>query len=214
MTAEGGRTGRRPGSKPTRQQILDAARQTFAAQGFRGATIRAIARAADVDPALVHHYFKSKQDLWAATVQFPEHAAPQVLQALHGDPATRGERLTRAYLTLWEDPQTRNQMAIITTSALTSDQAMAHLRPAITDVLAQIAATTVAGPDPELRFQLAMAHLLGVAVIRHLTQAPPLCVLPFDDLIARVAPAVQSHLTRETGRAPATQHPRQPNPHR
>jgi AcrR family transcriptional regulator len=196
MTAEGGRTGRRPGSRPTRQHILDAARQTFAAQGYRGATIRAIARAADVDPALIHHYFTSKQDLWAATVQFPEHAAPQVLQALHGDPGTLGERLTRVYLALWEDPRTRSQMTIITKSALTSDEAMARLRPAITDVLAQITtATTVAGPDPELRFQLAMGHLLGVAIIRHLTHAPPLSDLPFDDLIARVAPTVQSHLS-------------------
>jgi AcrR family transcriptional regulator len=189
------RTGRRPGTNPTREQIIDAARETFAAHGFRGATIRAIAHAAEVDPALIHHYFTSKENLFAVTLQFPEHAAPRVLAALRGDPATFGERLSRAYLGLWEDPQTRRQMAIITKSALTSADALARVRPAVMDVLGQIGTTDLGGPDREVRFQVAMGHLLGVACVRHLAQAPPLSELSFDELVARVAPAVQLHLT-------------------
>jgi AcrR family transcriptional regulator len=191
----GGRTGRRSGHQPTRREIVDAARQQFAAHGYRAATIRAIARAAGVDPALIHHYFGSKETLFAATLEFPARAAPDVLAALDGDTAGIGERLTRAYLELWEDPTTHEQMEILTKSALTSADAMARVRPTITRVLGQISTTKLKGPDPEVRFQLAVSHLLGVACVRHLTQAPPLCDLPFEDLVARVAPAVQLHLT-------------------
>jgi hypothetical protein len=86
-------------------------------------------------------------------------------------------------------------MEILTKSSLTSTEAMARVRPAIARVVAQIRTTDLPGPDPEISFQLAMSHLLGVACVRHLTQAPPLSTLPFEDLVARLAPAVQLHLT-------------------
>lgn len=191
----GRRTGRRPGHQPTRREILDAARQLFAAHGYRATTIRAIAAAAHVDPALIHRHFGSKENLFAATLDFPDQAAPNVLAALHGSPAGLGERLTRAYLGLWEDTSTREQMKILTKSSLTSTETMARVRPAIARVVGQIRTTDLPGPLPEISFQLAMGHLLGVACVRHLTQAPPLTTLPFEDLVARVAPAVQLHLT-------------------
>ena len=65
------RTGRRPGNPDTRQAVLDAARATFAESGFDGASIRRIAGRAGVDPALVHHYFGTKDDLFMATVELP-----------------------------------------------------------------------------------------------------------------------------------------------
>jgi AcrR family transcriptional regulator len=190
----GGRTGRRPGHQPTRREICDAARQLFAADGYRATTIRAIAAAANVDPALIHRHFGSKENLFAATLDFPAQAAPNVLAALHSTPAGLGERLTRAYLRLWEDPSTREQMEILTKSSLTSTETMARVRPAIARVVGQIRTTDLPGPHPEIGFQLAMGQLLGVACVRHLTQAPPLSTLPFEDLVARVAPAVQLHL--------------------
>jgi AcrR family transcriptional regulator len=189
------RTGRRPGSQPTRQEIVDAARELFATRGYRSTTIRAIAAAAGVDPALVHRFFGSKENLFAATLEFPEQAAPNVLAALHGDQADIGERLTRAYLNLWEDATSREQMKILTMSALTNTEAMTPVRAAIGRVLGQLRTTDITGPDPEVRFQLAMGHLLGVACVRHLTRVPPLSDLPFEDLVARVAPAIQSHLS-------------------
>jgi AcrR family transcriptional regulator len=194
MPGTGGRTGRRPGTNPTRQQILEAAREAFAASGFRGATIRAIAQSAEVDPGLVHHYFPTKADLLGACVQLPDGAVPTVLAILGGDSADIGDRLTRAYLTLWEDQQTRRQMEIITKLSLTDPLAMAHVRPALMEVLASVV-DHLEAPDPQMRFQLAMSQLLGVAVLRHLTRLPPLSTLAFDDLVARVARTVQLHLS-------------------
>lgn len=188
-------TGRRPGSQPTRQGIVDAARGIFAARGFRGATVRAIAKAADVDAAMISHYFGTKEALFAAAMEFPEDTPARLLAALAGDQAGLGERLTRAYLQLWEDEQTRAQMMIATRATLTSDEARAKARPQIVEMLRQAEATAVPGPDPHKRFALAMAHLLGVASVRHLSQIPPIRDMPLDELVDRTAPAVQLHLT-------------------
>jgi AcrR family transcriptional regulator len=187
--------GRRPGTQPTRQTIVDAAREMFAAKGFRGATVRAIAEAAGVDSSMIGHYFGTKQNLFAATLEFPADAPDRLVAALVGEPAGLGERLTRTYLGLWEDPATRSQMVIATRTALSSDEAMARSRPMIAQMIADAVGTDVPGPDPEKRFALAMAHLLGVATVRHLSRVPPLCEMPFEEVIARTAPAVQVHLT-------------------
>jgi AcrR family transcriptional regulator len=191
----GARTGRRPGETPTRRQILDAARDSFSAKGFRGATVRAIAGAAEVDPALILHYFGSKEDLFAATLEFPEDAVARLQTALHGDPEGIGERLTRAYLELWENPETRSQMVIVVRSGFASDDAMSRLRPVIQRMLGEVYTTATPRAHPEAGFALAMAQLLGVACVRHITAIPPLRDLPFDDLVAQIAPTIQIHLT-------------------
>ena len=167
---------------------------TFAAEGFQGATYRLIAQAADVDPALIRHYFGSKEKLFAETLEFPEGAPDRVRASLDGDPSGLGERLARAYLGLW-DLETRHQMVILTRSALTSEPAMARLRPVIAGVISQVTATSIPGPNPEARFSLAMGQLYGVASVRHLTGTPPLRDLSFDDLIALIAPSIQLQLT-------------------
>lgn len=189
------RIGRRPGGNPTRQEIVDAARGIFATSGYRGATIRAIADAADVDPALIHHYFGAKEKLFAATLEFPEDAPARLVSALAGPADGIGERLTRAYLELWEDTATRSQMVIAVRASLSSEQAMDRVRPTIVQMLGQASTSDVPGPDPEKRFALAMAHLVGVATVRHISRIPPLCDLPFAELVARTAPAVHLHLT-------------------
>ena len=188
------RIGRRPGAQPTRQQIVDAAREVFAAKGFRGATVRAIAEAGGVDPSMITHYFGTKQGLFLATLEFPTDAPARLLAALVGDPSGLGERLTRAYLELWEDPRTRKQMVIATRASLSDDEAMARSRPMIAGMIADAVTTDVPGPDPEKRFALAMAHLLGVATVRHISKVPPLCEMPLEEVIAWTAPAIQLDL--------------------
>ena len=69
--------GRRPGGVDTRQAIVEAARVDFAEQGYDGTSLRGIARRAEVDPALVHHYFGGKPQLFAAVMDIPaDPAAP------------------------------------------------------------------------------------------------------------------------------------------
>ena len=69
------RTGRRPGSEDTRGRVLAAAREAFGERGFEGASVRDIAARAGVDPALVHHYFGTKQQLFVAAIRLPARGA-------------------------------------------------------------------------------------------------------------------------------------------
>src|SRR2546421_12192837 len=87
------RLGRPAGSPPNREAILAAARDQFAARGYESATIRGIAAAAGVDPALVHHYFGSKDRLFAAAVELPLAPSAVVPEPLGGDGGRPGERL-------------------------------------------------------------------------------------------------------------------------
>lgn len=64
------------GPKPTRMdpdQILDAAQEVFARDGLRAASLRAIAKQAGCDPALIYYHFDSKEAMFAALLvrRFP-----------------------------------------------------------------------------------------------------------------------------------------------
>ena len=63
--------GRRPGNVDTKSEIVEAAKRVFAAKGYDGASLRAVAREAEVDPALVHHYFDGKAALFVAAMALP-----------------------------------------------------------------------------------------------------------------------------------------------
>lgn len=181
------------GDGSNREQILQAARAEFAAKGFRGATMRSIAARAGFDVALLAHYFGNKDGLFAATMALPEQATSLLLGALSGDPETQGERLTRSYLSLWEDASSGPQMQVLARSALIHEAAAASMRTIMTGTISRPEiAPLLAGR--QVGFTLAMSHLLGIAFIRYLNRIPYIAELDFDTLVARVAPATQLHL--------------------
>src|SRR3954454_7211178 len=93
--------GRRPGTADRRGEILDVARREFAEKGDDRASVRGIARAAKVDPALVHHFLGSNEQVFVPAMRLP--VAPGVLlpDVLAGAPAPLGERFARVFLGLW-----------------------------------------------------------------------------------------------------------------
>src|SRR3989442_254727 len=126
------RTGRRPGNQDTREAILAAAREVFAERGFDGASIRAIATSAGVDPALVHHYFGTKDELFLATVEAPLDPAKLITPILDGDPAELPERLLRVFLSVWDNPVTGTAALAIVRSAVQHDWSARMLREFLT----------------------------------------------------------------------------------
>ena len=195
MTTTGERPGRPARSESgNRERILNAAREEFAARGFRGATMRSIAARAGFDVALLAHYFTNKDGLFAATMTIPDHALDVLLASLTGDPDTQGERLTRSYLSLWEDAATGPQMQVLVRSVMSNEAAASSIKKLLTGaIVGPEVATLLAGR--QLGFTLAMSHLLGIASTRHLTRIPQVAELDFDSLVARVAPATQLYLT-------------------
>ncbi|MFF9041106.1 TetR family transcriptional regulator [Streptomyces sp. NPDC014892] len=179
-----------------RDRILAAAREEFSERGYDKASVRGIAKAAGVDSALVHHYFGTKEQVFEAAVTLSFGPAMQAPQAVEEGPLDGvGERLTRFVFGVWENPATRTPLLAIVRSAVNNEAAAAVFRRIIaTQVLRRIA-DRLEVPDAELRAELAAAQLVGIAMLRYVIKVEPLASADPEQIIARVAPVVQAHLT-------------------
>ncbi|MGI5951690.1 MAG: TetR family transcriptional regulator [Brooklawnia sp.] len=199
------RGGRPPGSDGSlREAILDAARELFAANGYRGTTMRAVAAAAGVDVALVAHYFKNKDGLFTATLQTPEDGLRKLQEALGAPLAQRGKALATAYLDLWEAPATGEQLRVVARSALGNETFGEQIENQLSGLLGITRAPNEHQPGPRTSTGLALAQLLGIAVARHLVRVPLVAALPFDELVELVAPGIQTLLELEHARTELT----------
>ncbi len=186
--------GRRPGATTTKDAILDAARDLFSTRGYEGTTIRGIATSAGVDPALVHHFFGSKDDLFLTVLEVPETVMADIPRLISGDLPHAGEQLARFYLGLYESPGTRAAMLTAIRSAIAQEQAARVLRESISARLF-VAVRDVLPDRAELRMSLAMAHLTGLAIGRYVFRVPPVADMPVDELVSWVGPTLQRYLT-------------------
>ncbi|SMQ18010.1 transcriptional regulator, TetR family [Streptomyces sp. Ag82_O1-12] len=192
------RRGRPPRTEAadTRDRILSAARDEFSERGYEKTSVRGIAKSAGVDPALVHHYFGTKEQVFEAAITLSFGPALQAPKAIEEGPLDGvGERLARFFFGIWENPATRAPLLAIVRSALTNDTAAAVFRRIIaTQVLRRIA-VRLELPDAELRAELAAAQLVGTAILRYVLKIEPLASADPEQVIARLAPVVQGHLT-------------------
>ncbi|MFP8908241.1 TetR/AcrR family transcriptional regulator [Streptomyces atacamensis] len=193
--------------KAARDRILASARAEFAERGYDKASIRSIARGAEVDPALVHHYFGTKEQVFeaAAEVSFAPAAEGLGRLAPHG-PDGLGEELVRFFLGVWENPASRAPLLAVVRSALSNETAARIFRRMVTRQLMARVARRLDAPDRELRVELAAAQMVGVAIMRYVLGIEPLASADPEDLVARLSPAVQHHLAGPAG--PAGEQPR------
>ena len=193
--APAGRTGRRPGPNQTRAAILDAARTAFAERGYDGVSIRAVGRAAGVDPALVHRFYGSKEALFVAAMELPVSPSALVEGLLAEGVEHLGERLVRTFLTLFDEPVAFAPFLALIRAAVSNDRAAAMLREFIArEVLGRLAAA--ASPDrPELRASLAGSQVVGLAMARYVVGVPPLAGTERETVVACVGPTIQRYLT-------------------
>lgn len=196
------RTGRRPGDSGTRAAILDAARQSFGASGYAGTTIRGVARAAGVDPALVHRFYGSKESLFAATLDLP--GDPSVLlPALLGEGLDGlGERVVGTFLALWDATPGQGPMLALIRSAVADERSAELLRDFLTRVAMGPLATAAGGDSPELRASLVASQMVGLAVTRYVLRLEPLASIPAAELAAHVGPTLDRYLTGTLGSTP------------
>jgi AcrR family transcriptional regulator len=191
------RTGRRPGASGTRDAILDAARRAFAEQGYQHATIRGVAELAGVDPALVHHYFGTKQELFVAAVQLPVNPVEQLTAVLAQDPDQAGRRMVELFLSIWDHAADQSPLLALVRSAVGDEHAAGMLREFLTEeVLGQIA-HRLGSPDARLRATLVGSQLIGLAMARYIIRVEPLASTPSAQVAAAVGPTVQRYLTGE-----------------
>ncbi|MEV0239649.1 TetR family transcriptional regulator [Streptomyces sp. NPDC050674] len=183
-------------SADTRDRILAAARDEFSERGYEKTSVRGIAKSAGVDSALVHHYFGTKEQVFEAAITQSFGPALQAPKAIEEGPLDGvGERLARFFFGIWENPATRAPVLAIVRSALTNETAAAVFRRIVaTQVLRRIAGR-LEQPDAELRAELAAAQLVGTAILRYVVKVEPLASADPEQIIARIAPVVQGHLT-------------------
>ncbi|CAM5644075.1 TetR family transcriptional regulator [Streptomyces spiroverticillatus] len=180
-----------------RDRILDAARAEFAERGYDKTSVRGIARAAGVDSALVHHYFGTKDEIFAASVEVSFEPA-LAMEALVGQgPDGIGERIARYFFSVWENPATRGPLLAVVRSALTHEAAAKVLRGFVLRRLLERIAEDLDVPDPTFRAELAVSHMVGIAVVRYALRVEPLASAPVDDIVALVAPTLQRYLTEQ-----------------
>ncbi|MCC3314415.1 TetR/AcrR family transcriptional regulator [Nocardia africana] len=189
------RSGRRAGESGTREAILDAARTRFAEVGFDKASIRSIAGAAGVDPALVHHYFGTKQQLFSAALNLP--IDPELIRApIRAAELDRlGETVVRTVVGAWDSSVGVHAVAAFRGILAGGDAALARsflLEVALKDVREKVDSPPGSGTT---RVVLAVSQMIGLLVARKILQVEPVASMPLDELAAAVGPTIQRYLT-------------------
>lgn len=192
----GGRAarGRRPGGVDTRAEVLSAARAEFADRGYDGASVRGIARAAGVDPSLVHHFFGSKEQLFVATMHLPVVPGDVIPQIVAEGVDGLGERIVRLFLSVYGDPVSREPLLALLRSALTHERAASMMRGFVTEALVGRIAAGLGLPDAGLRAALVGSQLMGLFVARYVVGLEALARADDEEVIALVGPVLQHYL--------------------
>ncbi|RDV11412.1 TetR/AcrR family transcriptional regulator [Arthrobacter sp. RT-1] len=194
--AAGVRRGRRGGSAASRDHILETARRQFAEHGFEGTSLRQVARVAGVDPAMIHHFFKGKDELFALSVELPADPE-QVLSGVAGsDPGQRAELIIRAVLRLWESPAQPSLVAFLR-GTLGSKAKTALLREMVNrTIISRIMAGVPGTPDEvALRGDLVATQMVGLMMVRYVVRLEPLASAEPEDIVRLISPNVQRYLT-------------------
>lgn len=191
-----GRRGRRPAGEDTRAQIVEAARAEFAEKGYDGTSMRAVARQAGVDPALVHHYFDGKADLFArAVVQAEVNPAALIDAVVHESHGDLGGRIILGFLAVWDDPANNERLVAMLRGAQASDEVGDLFREFITrEVIGRFAHEAEPSGAP-MRGALVASQILGLATARYVLRLEPLASATAADLARWVGPTIQRYLT-------------------
>ncbi len=157
--------------------------------------MRAIARGAGVDAALLHHYFGSKDRLFLAALEFPVDPEQVVAHVLGGDRGVVGERVARFVLGLWEQPAVLERLLALIRAAATTEAVAQLMREfAVGQLIGRIAAGLEV-EDPELRTELMVSQIIGLAMVRYVIKVEPLASATTEELVPLLAPTFQRYLT-------------------
>jgi AcrR family transcriptional regulator len=195
------RRGRRGGTTESRDRILDAARRLFAEHGFEGTSLRQVARAAGVDPAMVHHFFNGKDELFAQSVELPADPEEVLADVSAARPEQRAELIVRAVLRLWESPAQPSLLAFLR-GTLSSKARTGLLRELVTRTVVSRITAGVPGPPQEvaLRGDLVATQVVGLMMVRYVVRLEPIASAAREDVVRLVAPNVQRYLTGDLAR--------------
>lgn len=190
------RSGRRPGASVTREAIRAAAIEQFAERGYDRPSMRSIAQQAEVDPALVSHYFGSKHALFVDVVELPFDPA-QVIPTLFGDGdrAQIGARVAGFLIGVLEQPSGRQPIIGLVRAAASEPEAARMVRDLLTQQIFARVVEQLRVDDAALRANLVASQIVGLVTARYIVGLEPLASMSAEDVAAAVAPTLQRYLT-------------------
>jgi AcrR family transcriptional regulator len=179
-------------SDRTRDVILQAARAQFASRGYHRTTIRSVATAAEIDPAMVMRYYRNKAGLFEAAMA--RTAIP--LPDLRGTPRSRlGEQVVRFFINRWEGDPADDPLAFLIRSAVNDEASAERLREVFATQVATPMEEAIGGDDAERRIALVATQMLGLALCRYILRLEPVVSMDLERLREDLAVTVERYLT-------------------
>lgn len=176
------------------EQILAAARASFASRGYAGTTLRDVAAAAEVDRALINYYFTGKAGLLAAAIEPPQSLIQAATRAAAAPLRHRGRELVDTMLAQWETPRTAEVLRSIILTAAHEPAAMQRLRQVFSTSLLPAVAANLDDQERMLRASLVSSQMIGVAIARYVWRVGALAELDHDQVVRYIAPTIQRYL--------------------
>ncbi|MEC3914896.1 TetR/AcrR family transcriptional regulator [Nocardia sp. CDC160] len=178
-------------SDATKAAILEAARRRFAEDGYRKATIRAIAADADIDPSMVMRYYGNKDGLFDAALDI-DLELPDLAAAV---PDSLGALIAGRFLELWEQPPTSEILLTLMRSALSDDIVVERMQRIFAQQIMPAVLRFGDPSDAPHRAGLIATQILGLALCRYVLKLPPVVALTHEQIVADIGPTVQRYLT-------------------
>jgi AcrR family transcriptional regulator len=175
-------------------RILAAAQQAFADTGYAGTTIRAVARAADVDPALVYHYFGSKEALLDAATNPPPRWLESIAKTWATPLSELGAALLRLMLGAWADDEIGPVLRSVLQTAAHEQSTREKLRRVVEGQLMGVSQLGSDDADRKVRSGLISSQIMGLAMMRYIWQIEPVASMSDDALVAAIAPNLQRYI--------------------
>ena len=169
----------------TKAVILNAARERFAELGYEGATVRAIAADANIDPSMVMRYFGSKDQLFAAAAEF-DLRFPDLSDV---EPSRLGHAIVSHFLDRWEDDEA---LVVLLRSATTNSEAAQRMTDIFAGQLLPAIAKVVPDDAPR-RAGLIGTQVLGMALCRFVLRLPPVVAMTRDELVDSLGPTLRRY---------------------
>jgi AcrR family transcriptional regulator len=175
-------------------RIVAAARDEFAEHGWAGTTIRAVARAADVDPALVYHYFGSKEGLLDAATNPPQKWLESVAKVWTTPIERLGEALITLLLASWADDEIGPTLRAILQTAAHEPSTREKLRRVVEGSLMGVSGLGDDERDRLVRSGLISSQMMGFALMRYVWKIEPVASMTDEEAIAAIAPNLQRYV--------------------
>jgi AcrR family transcriptional regulator len=189
------RTGRRPGSSSTQEQILEAAHKLFLERGYRGATMRAIAKEARVDAALIVHFFGNKLNLFAEAVEWPFDPEVEMPKLLADGRGQVGRNVVALLIRFWDKEGTRSPVLTLLGAAVSEPEAAEMLGEFVRERLFAPLLDRLGSDQPAMRANLLASQLVGLGLVRYVLRYEPLASAKPGQVIDWIGPNVQRYLT-------------------